>query len=449
MEQAVVNRQINLDIPDDSDYEIDDWTITGSKGKEISMVLDPALKSHPRTSTREGEISNSQQTDHLDSEHYIPSPGSRRNPIGEVPHTPPRAQPISGTDPDPNLLSPSMEALQLGNPRQYVAELDSTPTTAVRQNVAVFQKRAEARSIRAWGKQRQIRVYSIGDQVSVSIPHDVRASTDDKRVLGKVINVFEDLNQYQIVTKWGVLDRMCPIDIVNPVLEGVDIGLPDPPPTTKVTLAYCARQQTTSQKAPVKCDCKDKKKWCKTRTCACIKAGVKCSIHCHKSMGHPDTREACPNPASLEEMTQIGLRSLESKDDQAHEKRQRQDEAGRWIKTTGRGFGHVDDEGKFTGPIQSRKKQHSKGAKRQLAVTRQSADDDDEDSAFRQWLQAEDPEEASLKSVKDFNRAHQREYEAYIRWKATAPHDEITAQKASFRHTIESLLNMGASTSAS
>ena len=44
-------------------------------------------------------------------------------------------------------------------------------------------------------------MYSVGQNVSVAIPREDRSTTDDKRVLGKVIMAFEEMNQYKIVTQ--------------------------------------------------------------------------------------------------------------------------------------------------------------------------------------------------------------------------------------------------------
>ena len=266
----------------------------------------------------------------------------------ELPHTPPKSTRNEGTGGPGNLLSPKLDRLQLGdqNGRAGIAELDGTPTTKVRQDVFLYQKKAQERSIKAYGKQRRVEVYAIGQKVSVAIPKEDRSSTDDRRVLGKVIQAFEEMNQYEIVTQWGVLDRYCPINIVNPVESGVDVAVPDPPPTQKVTLSFCAGQQSTSQKVGIRCDCKDRKTWCSKRTCKCIKAGVKCSIHCHSSQGHPDTRIECPNVSPIQERTRMGLGTREQQQERAQiEKRQRRDTAGNWVRSKGIGFGPVDGAG--------------------------------------------------------------------------------------------------------
>ena len=74
--------------------------------------------------------------------------------------TPPRDGQNDGTNGPDELLSPSMRALRL-----EAQELDSTPTTAVRIKALEYQKGAQARSIKAYGKQRRVQVYAIGQNV--------------------------------------------------------------------------------------------------------------------------------------------------------------------------------------------------------------------------------------------------------------------------------------------
>lgn len=106
-----------------------------------------------------------------------------------VPETPPRDDQNEGTNRPGDMLSPSMGALRL-----EAQELDSTPTTAVRIKALEYQKGAQARSIKAYGKQRRVQIYAVGQNVSVAIPREDRSSTDDKRLFGKVIRVVEEMN---------------------------------------------------------------------------------------------------------------------------------------------------------------------------------------------------------------------------------------------------------------
>lgn len=252
------------------------------------------------------------------------------------PSTPPNRRPEEGFPVDPDLLSPQLDRLRLAqqDPPQEPQELDSTPTTRLRQQVQINQKHANERSQRQYGKQRQTTTFELGDQVSVAVPALDRASTDDKRLFGRVIGVHEDYNSYQIVTKYGILDRNYPISELNPLPSHIDIGIPNPPPTAKVTLHHCAAQESTTERVPVHCNCRDQKTWCRTRRCACVKAEAKCSITCHGGTNQDNTPD-CPNISSMIMRTQRGHRSRDGDAGAKEAKRQRRDRSGQWIASKG------------------------------------------------------------------------------------------------------------------
>ena len=216
-----------------------------------------------------------------------------QSPGTPEPSTPPPCRPEEGLLVDPDLLSPHLNRLRIDPPQ----EVDSDPITQLREQVRINQQHANKRSQRQYGKQRQITTYQVGDQVSVAVPALDRASTDDKWLFGKVIAVREEYDSYQILTKYGVLDRQYPISELNPLPEHIDIGIPTPPPTAVVTLHHCAAQESTSEKVPVQCNCRDQKTWCSTRRCACVKANTKCSIACHGGTNQDYTPD-CPNISS-------------------------------------------------------------------------------------------------------------------------------------------------------
>lgn len=266
------------------------------------------------------------------------------------PSTPPLHGPKEGLPVDPDLLSPRLNRLR-------IEEVDSNPTTQLRQQVRINQEHANKRSQRQYGKQRQITTYEIGDQVSVAVPALDRASTDDKRIFGRVIAVREEYDSYQILTKYGVLDRQYPISELNPLPEHIDIGIPTPPPTMVVTLHHCAAQESTSEKVPVQCNCRDQKTWCSTRRCACFKAGTKCSIACHGGTNQDNTPD-CPNISSMATRTQRGLRTRDNYGDKeaSEAKRQRRNTAGRWVASKGNDLaGNGDGEGSSSGNKGGRK----------------------------------------------------------------------------------------------
>ena len=251
------------------------------------------------------------------------------------PSTPPNRRPEEGFPVNPDLLSPHLDRLRLAQQdSDEPHELDSTPTTRLRQQVLINQKHANERSQRQYGKQRQTTTFELGDQVSVAVPALDRASTDDKRLFGRVIEVHEDYNSYQIVTKHGILDRNYPISELNRLPDHIDIEIPNPPPTVKVSLHYCAAQESTTERIPVHCNCRDRKTWCSTRRCACVKAEAKCSIACHGGTNQDNTPD-CPNISTMAMRTQRGHRTRDEESRMKETKRQRRDRSGQWIASKG------------------------------------------------------------------------------------------------------------------
>ncbi len=249
------------------------------------------------------------------------------------PSTPPNPESEEGLPVDPDLLSPRLNRLHIEQQPEN-QELDTNPTNSLRQRVRINQQHANERSKRQYGKQRRTTTFDVGDQVSVAVPALDRASTDDKRLFGRVIGVKEDFDSYQILTKYGVLDRNYPISELNPLPNHIDIGIPTPAPTARVTLHYCAAQESTTEKVPVHCNCRDQKTWCSTRRCACVKAEAKCSIACHGGTNQDNTPD-CPNISSMAMRTQRGHRTRDRDQIAKEAKRQRRNTAGRWVASKG------------------------------------------------------------------------------------------------------------------
>ena len=171
------------------------------------------------------------------------------------PSTPPNPSSEEGLSVDPDLLSPQLDRLRINLPQ----ELDDTPTTALRQKIQINQQHANERAKRQYGKQRQTTTYEIDNKVSVAIPALDRASTDDKRIFERVIDVIEEYDSYRILTKHGLLNRNYPISELNPLPKHIDLSISNPPPTNHVTLHYYTAQESTAEKVPVHCNCRDEK----------------------------------------------------------------------------------------------------------------------------------------------------------------------------------------------
>ncbi len=126
----------------------------------------------------------------------------------------------------------------------------------------------------------------------MAVPASDRVSTDSKRVFGQVIRIYSG-SSYEIQTKYGILDRNFPTSELMPLPSTIDLGIPTTAPDQKITLHAVAARESTTDKVPVFCKCKDKRSWCSARKFACVKTDVKCGVACHRG-GDYDNAE-CPN----------------------------------------------------------------------------------------------------------------------------------------------------------
>ena len=215
----------------------------------------------------------------------------------ENPEDGPGTPPNSGVDASLHLLSPHLESIHLEVPQLSL----TAASIGLRAKVQANQKHAKERSVRQYGKQRSVKTFHPMHKVGVAVPTLDRASTVDKRIFGRVLEVYEDT--YVIQTKYGVLDRNCPTSELMELSNNISLDILDPPHTQKVTLHFVAAQESTVRKVSVHCGCKDKRTWCQTRRCACAKANTECFVACHGA-GNKDCLSDCPNISSMEMRTQ-------------------------------------------------------------------------------------------------------------------------------------------------
>ena len=141
-----------------------------------------------------------------------------------------------------------------------------------------------------------------------------------------LIDIKEEYDSYRIVIKHRILDRYYSISELNPLSDHIDIEIPEPLPSDIVTLRHCAAQESTIEKIPVYCNCRDEKTWCSTRRCVCVKAEAKCSITYHDDKNQDNTSD-CPNISSMTTRTQRDHRVRDQEDRET--KRQRRTSAER------------------------------------------------------------------------------------------------------------------------
>ena len=118
--------------------------------------------------------------------------------------------------------------------------------------------------------------------------------------------------------------------------DTIALGIPAPFLTKKITLNTVATKESTAEKVPVYCKCKDEQTWCLTRHCAYVKAEVNCSIACHGGKNIHGGR-TCPNISSAGTRGQRGLkvwnREKEVLKSQRGSKQQRKDTVGKLVKS--------------------------------------------------------------------------------------------------------------------
>ena len=111
-----------------------------------------------------------------------------------------------------------------------------------------------------------------------------------------------------------------------PLPSTIDLGIPTPAPDRKITLQAVAARESTTDKVPVFCKCKDKHSWCSNRRCACLKADVKCGVACHG--GADNDNVECPNLDIPQLRSQKVLRVRDRDDEGESSKRQQRATAG-------------------------------------------------------------------------------------------------------------------------
>ena len=120
------------------------------------------------------------------------------------------------------------------------------------------------------------------------------------------------------------------IDVrVNAASINNDLGIPKPAPDRKIILHAAAARKSTTNKVPAFCKCKDKRSWYSTRSCACVKADVKCKIACHGG-GDKDNVE-CPNLDISHLRSQRSLRVRDRDDEGESSKRQQRGTVGKRV----------------------------------------------------------------------------------------------------------------------
>lgn len=155
-------------------------------------------------------------------------------------------------------LDPYLQFIQL-NPTSLNEA--SKASRAFHERIHENHLQANERSIRQYGKQRAGKYFEVRESVSIAVPALDRASTDDKRIFGRVKQVHNGPN-YEIQTIYGVLDRNFLTSKLMSLPSTIDLEMPiTNPPDREISLHAAAARESTTDKIPVFCKCKDKRSW--------------------------------------------------------------------------------------------------------------------------------------------------------------------------------------------
>ncbi|KAI9765297.1 MAG: hypothetical protein M1840_007496 [Geoglossum simile] len=198
------------------------------------------------------DISDAEKQLLLDQTRHIES---RTSPIPDSSHSAPEPQ-YSNRDPTNNFLDQSQQ-----------------------QRDELHEAHANKRAVKGYGKCHTITIFKERDHVSIAVPAHDRGPTDSKCIFGKILNVDESKPDcYQVITVYGVLDRLFPVKDLLPLPATIPLDIPSKR-MKRITLAYAACQESTSSATPVTCSCK---RGCTSSRCQCKKYKQKCSIACHE-----------------------------------------------------------------------------------------------------------------------------------------------------------------------
>ena len=217
------------------------------------------------------------QNDELDSDSSLSSLGNDDR----------KKSTASGIQPSSSLINPELLA----------------ESTAFTTRVQEFQEGVRTRMKNKYAQNHKVVVFQENDIVTLRIPKEDRAATDNHRVV-VMIQSIPHKGRHQIQTRFGILDRLYPTGELNavPLVDQkhykADLLAA---PFKSISLHAVVGKIATSNKVAVSCNCK---KSCTTQSrCKCQKNNVKCSQYCHNAC------QDCGNIGPIHEGTEVIVRS--------------------------------------------------------------------------------------------------------------------------------------------
>ncbi|KAF8533568.1 hypothetical protein BDD12DRAFT_810070 [Trichophaea hybrida] len=234
------------------------------------------------------------------------------------------SSPLSSLPPSPEANSSSFEIepsefLQSDTQIRTNIFLDPALLTPHEREIQLRNVHERAKMQRKHAKQHTIEVFLPGDLVSLKIPREDRAATNNLRVFCRVVKQSRP-NRYQLLTSHGLLTNHYTVNtllrIPPAAQEGLDKIIPPLPAGSdgiggagssnpavhvlfqkKITLHAVAALESHSESVGISCNCKG---IC-TGRCWCKKNQRECSVHCHAD------EHDCGNLCPLERRTEMAI----------------------------------------------------------------------------------------------------------------------------------------------
>ena len=94
--------------------------------------------------------------------------------------------------------------------------------------------------MKGYSKHYTITTFKEKDHISIAVLSHDRGPIDSKHIFDKVLNVDENKpDHYQIITTYGVLDRLYPVKDLLPLPSSIPLEIPNGQ-IKRITLAYAA-----------------------------------------------------------------------------------------------------------------------------------------------------------------------------------------------------------------
>ena len=160
-----------------------------------------------------------------------------------------------------------------------------TKHSAVREKADTAYRKNAEKMWHKYSKERRIREFTAGENVSVRIPRIDWACTDPQRLPCVVVEVVgKAVIMYRLRCESGVLKCCYRASDLEPYAGSYNIPTNNWEEQPRVTLREAARNQAQwNVFQGNKCNCRPRRPGtCDSRRCPCRKKGIDCSSHCHR-----------------------------------------------------------------------------------------------------------------------------------------------------------------------